>query len=207
MKLVLATANRHKLCELSEILKGLKEIELLTATQFPRLPQVVEQGSSLRENALQKAYHAVRFTGCLTLAEDTGLEIDVLGGKPGVRSARFAGDHASYEQNIDKILDLMRNVLWENRGARFRSIVAIIKPGDSPRIFEGVCEGRIVTERRGRGGFGYDPIFEVAGLGKTFAQMEQSQKNRISHRALALRKAKVFLLELCRLEKSSYSEG
>jgi len=192
---------------MKEILKDVKGIELIPADHFPQLPEVVERGSTLRENAIQKACHAVKFTDCLTLAEDTGLEIDALSRKPGVRSSRFAGEHASYEQNIAKVLGLMRHIPWKDRGARFRSVVAIVEPGGSPRVFEGVCEGQITTERRGKAGFGYDPIFEVAGYGKTFAEMDQDQKNRISHRALALQKAKVLLMELCRREKSSSAEG
>ena len=198
MKLVLATGNRHKIREMREILKDMREIEFLSLVQFPQLPELVESGSTLRENAIQKACRAVEFTHCLSLAEDTGLEIDALGGRPGVRSARFAGDQASYEQNIEKVLSLMRQIPSERRGGRFRSVVAIAEPRGDVHIFEGICEGRITTERRGKGGFGYDPIFEVAGFGKTFAEMEPDQKNRISHRALALQKAKVLLLELGR---------
>jgi XTP/dITP diphosphohydrolase len=205
MKLVLATRNGHKIREMSNILSDMKELELLPAGQLTELPQVEEGGADLRENALLKAYHWLSFAKCLTLAEDTGLEIDALGGNPGVRSARFAGERASYEQNIDKVLALMGQVPPGKRGGRFRSVVAIVEPGGPEYIFEGVCEGRITTERRGRGGFGYDPIFEVSGYGKTFAEMEQDVKDGISHRALALQKAKVLLRELCRREKLSPS--
>ena len=198
MKLLLATGNRHKIREIREILEDMREMEFLSLVQFPQLPEVVESGSTLKENAIQKASHAVSWTHHLSLAEDTGLEIDALGGRPGVRSARFAGDQASYEQNIEKVLSLMRQIPSERRGGRFRSVVAIAEPGGGLHIFEGICEGLITTERRGKGGFGYDPIFEVAGFGKTFAEMEPEQKNSISHRALALQKAKVLLLELGR---------
>lgn len=207
MKLVLATGNRHKVREMKEILQDLREMEFISLDQFPQLPEVVESGSTLRENALQKARHAVLFTHCLTLAEDTGLEIDALGGKPGVRSSRFAGDQASYEQNIEKVLALMRRIPPKERGGRFRSVVAIVEPGGDSHIFEGVCEGLITTERRGKKGFGYDPIFEVAGFGRTFAQMDPPQKNRVSHRALALQKAKALLMELSQRQRSSSSKG
>jgi XTP/dITP diphosphohydrolase len=203
MKLLLATRNRHKIGEMREILKDMEEIELLTAEQFPQLSEVEEKGSTLRENAIQKACHTVQCTGHLCLAEDTGLEVDALGGKPGVRSSRFAGDGATYDQNIDKLLSLMQQIPWEDRRARFRSVVAIVEPGGSPYLLEGVCEGRITPERRGKGGFGYDPIFEVDGYGKTFAELEQDLKNRISHRALALAGAKDYLKKMVEGKPSS----
>ena len=207
MKLLLATRNAHKIREIEEILRSLRGVEFLLADQIPGLPEIEERGASLRENALLKAYHGLRFTHCLTLAEDTGLEIDALDGNPGVRSSRFAGDHASYDENIDKVLTLMRDVPVKKRGARFRSVVAIVGPGDGEHLFEGVCKGHITTQRRGEGGFGYDPIFEVAGYGKTFAEMASEAKNRISHRALALQRAKTMLNELCDREKSFRPQG
>ena len=203
MKLVLATRNQDKIREMREILKDVEEIELLTTDQFPQLSEVEEKGSTLRENAIQKACHTVQGTGHLCLAEDTGLEVDALGGKPGVRSSRFAGDGATYEQNIDKLLSLMRQIPPEDRLARFRSVVAIVEPGGSPYLLEGICEGRITSQRRGTGGFGYDPIFEVDGYGQTFAEMEQDLKNRISHRALALARAKDYLRKLLEEKRSS----
>lgn len=203
MKMVLATGNRDKIREMREILKDVEGMELLTVDQFPQVSEVVEKGSTLRENAIRKACHGVEHTSCLTLAEDTGLEVVALGGKPGVRSSRFAGDHATYDQNIDKLLSLMQQIAWEDRRARFRSVVAIVEPGGHPHLIEGICEGRITTERRGRGGFGYDPIFEVDGYEKTFAEMEQALKNRISHRARALAGAKDYLRKLAEGERTS----
>jgi len=203
MKLVLATRNRHKIGEMREILKDMEEIELLTTDQFTQLSEVEEKGSTLRENAIQKACYTAQVSGLLSLAEDTGLEVDALGGKPGVRSSRFAGENATYEQNIDKLLNLMQKILPEDRLARFRSVVVIVKPGSSPYLVEGICEGRITAKRRGGGGFGYDPVFEVDGYGQTFAEMEQDLKNRISHRALALAGAKDYLRKLLEEIRSS----
>ncbi|MFC1683310.1 RdgB/HAM1 family non-canonical purine NTP pyrophosphatase [Candidatus Zixiibacteriota bacterium] len=193
MKLILATRNQHKILEMTEILNDLNEIELIPLTLFRRLPEVVESGATLRDNALIKARHAAHLTGCLCLAEDTGLEIDALEGKPGVRSARFAGENSSYEENVEKVLDLMKDVSSEARGARFRSIVAIMGPGDEPEVIEGICRGTIISERRGQEGFGYDPIFVPESYDQTFAQMDAELKNKISHRARALEKAKEYL--------------
>lgn len=205
MRLLLATRNRHKIREMKEILKDLKEIELLSVDQFPNLAEVVEEGSTLKENAIQKARHTINHTGCLSLAEDTGLEIDALAGKPGVRSARFAGERATYEANVEKVLRLLRDVPANERTARFRSVVVVMKPGEGPHVFEGVCEGKIIDKRKGGGGFGYDPIFQPEDHEKTLAQMEQSEKNRISHRAKALQKAKILLRELLQLDQSPSS--
>jgi XTP/dITP diphosphohydrolase len=196
MKLILATRNHHKTQEMREILINLDEVEMIPLTLFRRLPEVVESGATLRENALIKARHAAQLTGCLCLAEDTGLEIEALDGKPGVRSARFAGEGASYHENVDKVLDLLKDIPSEARGARFRSVVVIMGPEDEPEVIEGICPGSIIAERRGQGGFGYDPIFVPEGYEETFAQMDAELKNRISHRARALEKARKYLRRL-----------
>jgi XTP/dITP diphosphohydrolase len=198
MTVVLATRNRHKIREMLQILGDLEGIQFIPLDQFPNVPEVSEDGQTLRENAVLKAEHAVRHTGLLSLAEDTGLEIDALGGRPGVRSARFAGEGAAYQENVTKVLSLMKDVEPQRRSARFRSVVAIIKPGGDPEVFEGVCPGRISEMEKGGEGFGYDPIFMPEGYGETFAEMRGDVKNRISHRARALEKAREYLQQLVR---------
>lgn len=220
MKLVLATRNRHKIDEMLDILGDLKGWEFLSLGQFSGAPEVEETGETLQENASLKVRHAFAATGRLCLAEDTGLEIDALNGRPGVRSARFAGEGARYDENVARVLELMSTVPADQRAARFRSVVAILGPGGEPtgrsdnraaaapgrqpggeqvvqpRIFEGICPGRIITERLGTGGFGYDPIFVPNGFRETFAQMEAGEKNRISHRARALKGVREYLINL-----------
>jgi XTP/dITP diphosphohydrolase len=196
MKVVLATRNGHKIREMLDILGDLQGVEFYNLERFPDSPEVHEDGETLRENAILKAQEAALFTGLLCLAEDTGLEVDALEGRPGVRSARFAGEQASYDQNMDKVLSLLRGIPEKERGARFRSVVAIAEPGTSVRLFEGTCQGRILSQRQGTGGFGYDPIFQPDGYLETFAEMKPDLKNRISHRARALEKVKGYLKEL-----------
>ena len=205
MKLVLATRNRHKIAEMLSLIGDLEGLECISLDRFPEAPEVVEDGQTLRDNAVLKVRQAVFSTGLVCLAEDTGLEIDALGGRPGVWSARFAGEGARYEENVDKVLRLMEDVPPEERAARFRSVVAVQGPDDQPRIFEGICPGRIIGECRGCGGFGYDPIFVPAGHRQTFAQLEAEKKNRISHRAKALTFARNYLIEL--VSRTSQDRG
>ena len=197
MKLVLATRNRHKIGEMLDILGEMEGWEFLFLDEFPQAPEVDETGETLEENAVLKVHQAFAATGLLCLSEDTGLEIDALGGRPGVLSARFAGEGARYEENVARVLELMRNVPPDGRTARFRSVVAIMGPedraGSRPHIFEGICPGRILAESRGSQGFGYDPIFIPDGYRESFAQMAEDEKNRISHRARALAKAERYL--------------
>lgn len=202
MRLVLATRNRHKIGEMLAIMGTLEGLQCISLDRFPEAPEVDEDGRTLEENAVLKVRQAVSSTGQLCLAEDTGLEIDALGGRPGVRSARFAGEAARYEENVAKVLDLMRTVPPEERTARFRSVVAIMEPAGKPQIFEGLCPGRILSERRGTAGFGYDPIFVPAGFQQSFAQMAVAEKNRISHRARALAAAREHVIALISREKN-----
>ncbi|MCK4271925.1 non-canonical purine NTP pyrophosphatase, partial [bacterium] len=167
MKMVLATRNSHKIREILDILKDLNGIEFITLDQFANVPEVEEDGETLYQNAMIKTQHAAGLTGRLSLGEDTGLEIDALVGKPGVRSARFAGERATYEANVEKVLRLLRDIPAGERTARFRSVVVIMKPGEGPHVFEGICEGKIIDKRKGEGGFGYDPIFQPEGYEKT----------------------------------------
>lgn len=194
MKLVLATRNKNKIKEIEHALAGL-DLELLTLDQFPQAPEVEEDGTTLEENALKKARAIFNATHILTMADDTGLEVDFLNGQPGIYSSRFAGEGASYDDNCNKLLALMKAVPKEQRRARFRCIVAFVGPGIE-RLLEGSCEGFITSEKRGSHGFGYDPIFYVPQYDQTFAEMPLELKNKISHRGVALQQAKKVLHQL-----------
>ena len=192
-RIVLATRNQGKVRELRDLLADLK-VKVVPVSEFPGCPEVEETGETFEENALLKARAVAAFTGELALADDSGLEVDALGGRPGVRSARFAGPEASDEENNRKLLELLREVPAEGRTARFRSVVAIASPSGRAATAEGFCEGLIGFEPRGQGGFGYDPLFIVPD-GSTFAELDERTKNRISHRGLAFRNAKARLAE------------
>jgi XTP/dITP diphosphohydrolase len=194
MKIVLATNNRHKIQEIKVILSGLSA-ELLTLEDFPGFPQVEETGETLEENAVLKAECLCRFTGLPSLADDSGLEVDALGGAPGVFSSRFAGEHCSYQDNNMKLLSLMKDVPWEKRGARFVCVVAVAEDLDHMVTVRGEVEGKISLKEEGENGFGYDPVFYLPQLDKTFAQLSFGEKNKISHRAIAFGKAKELIEE------------
>jgi XTP/dITP diphosphohydrolase len=186
MKLLLATRNKHKILEIKDAFKNLN-LEILTLDNFPQIPEIEEDGKTLTENALKKAREVYKHSGILSLADDTGLEVDFLNGAPGVYSARFAGEKASYSDNCKKLLKVLENVSLEKRTATFKCIIALVG-NNLEKITEGVCKGRILNELRGTNGFGYDPLFYVEEYGKTFAEMELELKNKISHRARALQK-------------------
>ncbi len=192
--LVLATRNRGKVAEIRELVEGFG-IELLSLEDFPDVPEVAEDGETFEANARKKAGVVARCTGLVALADDSGLEVDALDGAPGVRSARFAGDHATYAQNNEKLLRLINEVPWEKRTARFRCVLALAFPDCDGTIqtLEGACEGRITEQPQGKNGFGYAPLFFFPELGKTFAQISRSEKGKISHRGRALRKLKEVL--------------
>jgi XTP/dITP diphosphohydrolase len=156
---------------------------------MPNLPGVVEDGATIRDNAIKKAVQMARMSKKLTLADDTGLEVDMLKGEPGVRSARFAGDEATYHENNKKLLKMLEGVAYEKRTARFRCVVAIADESGLYECAEGICNGTILEAERGGGGFGYDPLFIADGQTKTFAEISLEVKNRISHRAKAMQKA------------------
>ncbi|MGB4293818.1 MAG: non-canonical purine NTP diphosphatase [Bacteroidales bacterium] len=190
MRLVFATNNKHKIREISELLGD--NIELLSLEDVNIHCEIPEDYNTLEENAMAKARYIHKITGMDVFADDTGLEIDALNGAPGVFSARFAGEGKDFEKNIDKVLELMKDE--ENRKAAFRTVIALIK-NEREYLFEGKVNGTILRERRGTGGFGYDPIFLPDGYTQTFAEMTLNQKNMISHRAIAFRKLKSFLLQ------------
>ncbi|HUK82541.1 MAG TPA: RdgB/HAM1 family non-canonical purine NTP pyrophosphatase [Verrucomicrobiae bacterium] len=188
MRLLIATRNKEKLKELRAILADLS-LDMVSAADMPRLPEVHEDGKTIRDNAIKKAVETAKMANMLTLADDTGLEVDALNGEPGVRSARFAGDDVSYHENNKKLLGLLEGIALEKRTARFRCVVAIADENGLIEAVEGICNGTIIEKERGGGGFGYDPLFIADGQVKTFGELSPDVKNRISHRAKALQKA------------------
>jgi XTP/dITP diphosphohydrolase len=191
-ELVLATRNPHKGEELSVLLGGL-EIKIHTLAEFPNAPEVIEDGETCQANAIKKATAVARHTGLPAVADDTGLMVDALGGRPGVYAARYAGEGATYEDNWRKLLRDLAGVPWGKRGARFVTVAVIATPAGKMEIAEGILEGAIAEAPAGTGGFGYDPVFFVPELGKTLAQLTPEEKNRISHRAKAFTKIKELL--------------
>ncbi len=187
MKLVFATRNRGKVAELRQLVPA-EGLELITLDDLPDAPEVVEDKDTFTGNAVKKATEIMEATGLPSLADDSGLEVDALDGAPGVQSARYAGDGASDMDRIVLLLKNLEGVPAERRTARFRCAVALALPDDPGQVtlFEGACEGRILEQVQGSGGFGYDPVFYVEHLGQTFAQIPAAQKNRISHRGLAM---------------------
>ena len=185
MRFVIATLNPDKLRELEALLPGdLAEFVGLGELEGAAAPP--EVGDTLEENALAKGRAAVAFSGLPAIADDTGLEVDALGGEPGVRSARYAGEGAGYEANVRKLVLRMAGVEPARRSARFRTVCVACFPDRAPIVAEGVLEGRITTEPRGTGGFGYDAVFEVEGTGRTLAELPFAEKNALSHRAAAV---------------------
>ncbi len=196
MKLVLATRNQDKVREISEILKIEDGIELLSLHNYPDAPDVVEDGKTYEENAIKKASTLAEYTGHLTVADDSGLEVDALDGAPGVHSARYAGENASDQDRVVKLLDALQNVPDDRRSGRFICAMAIADPLAQVLVVRGACEGRIIRMPRGTEGFGYDPVFVPVGYDKTFAELGDEIKNQISHRAKALDEAKKLLSEI-----------
>ena len=190
MDLVCASANPNKYSEISQILSGVVNL-------IPRpaeIPEVVEDADTLEGNARLKAIAVRMATGCAAVADDTGLEVDALGGAPGIFSARYAGEDASYEDNVSKLLEAMREVTVEERSARFRTVALVAWQDGTETIAEGIVEGAIADRPSGAGGFGYDSVFiPTAGGGKTFAEMGDEEKNAISHRGAAFRSLKEHL--------------
>ena len=218
MTILVATRNPDKVREIEAILRGL-DVSLVSLERFPDAPAAVEDGLTVEENALKKARTVRDATGITALADDTGLEVDALGGAPGVYSARYAGEGAGYEANNRKLIAALDGVPDSERTARFRCVTALAlsasdgetvhrrmreRGGEDPAaiqgtsrvdafVAEGILEGRIAREKRGTGGFGYDPVFIPDGKSLTFAEMNLDEKNKISHRAIAFEKLKQFL--------------
>lgn len=186
MKIVFATNNKHKLSEIRDILGN--EIEVLSLDEINCHADIPETSDTLEGNALQKAHYVCDNYHISCFADDTGLEVDALGGEPGIYSARYAGNNHDSEANMTKLLAKLGDN--KNRKARFRTVIALILDGKNveEKIFEGIVEGSIIKERRGGEGFGYDPIFQPEGYNHTFAELGSDIKNKISHRARATAK-------------------
>lgn len=193
-ELLLATKNRGKVRELTELLAGIP-VRLRSLAEFPSVPTPEETGATFAENAELKARFYATQTGLVALADDSGLEVDALGGAPGVHSARYAGENATDEERVVLLLAEMRASGVATRRARFVCAVALFDPRPmmACELFEGTCEGRIGHEPRGSNGFGYDPVFVPDGFDQTFAELHAGIKQRISHRAQALRAARQYL--------------
>jgi XTP/dITP diphosphohydrolase len=183
MELVFATNNKYKLEEVSEILKD--KYRLLSLSEIGCLDDIPETSNTIEGNALQKARFIFEKFGVGCFADDTGLEVDVLDGRPGVFSARYAGEGCSYNDNVVKLLGELQSL--QNRNARFRTVIALISNGKE-HLFEGIINGHITDRPLGKAGFGYDPVFVPEGYDQTFAEMTFDLKNRISHRAIAVEK-------------------
>jgi XTP/dITP diphosphohydrolase len=191
VKILLASRNKDKLNEIRGRVASL-DVDILTPDDFSNLPEVEEDGDTLEANALKKALTLHQLTGLPTLADDTGLEVEALNGAPGVYSSRYDGPQATYASNCAKLLRDLRDVPETQRQAQFRCVLAYIEEGQT-RLFEGQIKGVITAAPLGENGFGYDPVFYIPELGKTMAQMTLEEKNRISHRGLALKKWIEFL--------------
>ena len=191
MKLILATRNQGKVRELTNMLYGeansKQQIEVISLENYPDAPEVIEDGKTYAENAIKKASVIAAYTSHLTLADDAGLEVDALEGAPGINSKRWAGENATDETRIAKLLQALEGAT--NRRARFIAAIAVVHPNSNPEVVLGVCEGHIRHDPVGASGFGYDPVFVPDGYHQTFAELGEEIKNRISHRAKALEQA------------------
>lgn len=191
--IVIATRNKNKIKEITALLEGMP-INIFSLDDGNwQIPEIQEDGKTFKENAIKKAKTIARLTSKLTLADDSGLMVDALGGQPGVYSARFAGGDATDRENNLKLLQLMKNIPPDRRGAQFVCVIAVASPEGKVDAVEGICRGDIGYLEEGGGGFGYDPIFIPTGYNKTFAELSMSVKNKISHRGRALEKAKLVL--------------
>lgn len=191
-ELVVATGNKGKLREFGELLKGVVET-ILSPADFPGFPEVAEDGDTFEANAIKKAMSAAVFTGKPVLADDSGISVDYLDGRPGVYSARYAGEGAADADNNALLLQELAGVPTEQRGAAFHCVIALCHPDGSCQTFDGSLPGVILEEPRGAGGFGYDPLFLVPEYGQTFSELPLDIKNAISHRGRAMQQLKAAL--------------
>ena len=191
MQLIFASNNQHKADEIRSVLN--KEIKIVTLREAGIDRDIPEPHDTLEENASEKSFVIYKLTGSACFSEDTGLEVNALHGEPGVKSARYAGDERSFDKNIDKLLLKLSDA--SDRTARFRSVISLVIDGKE-WLFEGICNGKIIEERKGAEGFGYDPVFVPDGSDKTFAQMSLNEKISFSHRSKAVEKLVTFLNNL-----------
>ncbi len=194
MQLILATNNKDKITEIRHLLDDLP-VTILTRNDFLDFPDPDETGTTLIENAVLKAKAISEFCGLPALADDSGLEVDSLGGAPGVYSSRYAGENVTYRDNYEKLLRDLKGVSREKRTARFRCVIAVAWSLDEIQIVEGAAEGLIAEDVVGDKGFGYDPVFFYPPMKKRFSEMTLEEKNRVSHRGLALQRARTLIME------------
>ena len=201
MELVLASRNRHKIDEITRVLSesGIEGVQILSLDDIGYIGEIDETGTTFEENAIIKAGVAASM-GYYSIADDSGLEVDALNGQPGVYSARYAGEPCNDKNNNDKLLCKMDKVPDGQRGAKFVSVIAFLDPNapNTPHIFRGECEGQMLRAERGNGGFGYDPLFYMPKLGKTYAEINTDEKNAVSHRGKSIRQFASFLAEYLR---------
>lgn len=193
MKLVIASRNVHKIREFRSMLKKLKHWDILSLMDFPQYEPPEETGNSFEENALQKALHAAKHLHCHAIGDDSGLVVPALGGAPGIYSARFAGQNATDKENRQKLLQQMRHLKDQERAAYYECVIALASPDGWNRTAKALCEGVILEEERGSRGFGYDALFIKHEYSKTFGELEEEVKNRISHRRKAFDKILLYL--------------
>jgi len=186
-EIIVATKNRGKIREIRRALKGLG-LRIYSLNDFSNVPKIEEDRKSFTENALKKARFYSKYFGKLTIADDSGLEVDIMKGLPGIYSARYAGQGAPDRENNQKLLREIEGIRISKRGASFKCIMAMVSPNGREAVVEGSCRGRIGFREVGKRGFGYDPLFIIPQYGKTMAQLTLEEKNRISHRGKALRK-------------------
>jgi len=193
MKIVIATSNKNKVVEIKDKFSSISDIEIIPLSDYENISEIVEDADNFKGNALKKAEIIRDFTGEISLADDSGLEIDALNGEPGVYSARYGNENFSDIDRYNLVLEKMRGVDETKRTARFICAIAMAFPDGREFVTEGKCEGTISTEPSGSGGFGYDPVFYIPELKSTMAEISLSEKNKISHRAKALESAyKIF---------------
>ncbi len=194
-KIVIASKNEGKIKEIKNFLHGL-EVEILSLSDFPEMPPVIEDGRTFEENSSKKAKAVFEHTKITTIADDSGLEVKHLHNRPGMHSARYAGENATDQSNCQKLLGELKNVSMDNRRARFRCVLTLYDALYNSLTFEGKCDGYIIEEMKGENGFGYDPLFVPEGYTKTFAELDLVTKNKISHRGKALTSLRSFLEKL-----------
>ena len=185
MKIFLATGNKHKIDEIKAIFSNIENVEILSIKDGIEIPEVIEDGETFEANSAKKALEIAKFTGMITIADDSGLCVDALNGAPGVYSARYSGENATDESNNAKLMEVMKDEL--NRKCHFVSVITLGKPDGRVYSFRGEIEGELLYEPKGKDGFGYDPYFYIAEYKKSLAEMPEI-KNKISHRANALKK-------------------
>ncbi len=200
MEIILATGNKNKLREFREMISE-DDVIIISQNEFKDCPEVIEDGLTFEENALIKARAIAQHTGRITIADDSGLEVDYLDGAPGIYSARFAGEDADDDKNNQKLLAELKGVPEGKRGARFTCVIAIVSPAGEERTVRGFFKGCIIEEYRGKAGFGYDPLFLDTVSGLTYSEMSAEKKNSISHRSRAILELKKILPEILKAAK------